>query len=307
MIAAIMIGRSATYLVKALIPIGQHFKISEFAISFLLMAFATSLPELFVGVLAATQHTAELAIGTIIGSNIADLTVVMGISAIVAGTLRVRSIIKKKDIIYMSGITFILILLLLDGSLSRPDSFILLMIYGYYIYRLFTQKKKFESKAVSVSNEEFMRSLGILIASIIGLIISAELIVWSAEQIADTLSIPLTLIGIVVVAFGTSLPELSFEITAIKNKHHDMVLGDVIGSVVTNSALVIGIIGLINPVNSLDLGLINTGLMILAFVTFVALYFVKNDSKLTMREGIALMFIYVCFIFLEYLVKMIGI
>lgn len=294
-------------LVKYLTKIGYYHHMGEFAISFILMAFATSLPELFVAVSSALKGAPELAIGTALGSNIADLTLVIGIAVIAAGKIRVKSLIKKKDIVYMSGIIFILILLMMDGSLSRPDAMILLLIYAYYIYRLFTQKKQFESDRVEVTKKEYYKSIGGFIASIVGLVISAELLVSSIEKVAEIINVPLMLVGLVVVAIGTSLPELSFELTAIKEKKQDMVLGDIMGSVVTNAALILGVVAMINPVDNLDLGLINTSLIFLAIITLGVLFFVKNDGKLTIREAIALIVLYLIFISMEYLVKIVQI
>lgn len=280
-------------------------KIGDFAISFILMAFATSLPELFVAVLSSFNKASDLAIGTVIGSNIADMTLVIGISAIAAGMIRVRSVIKKRDLVYMSGIIFILILLMLDGSLTRPDAVILLMIYAYYIFRLFTQKEKFESKKVRVTRREYYENIGRFIICILGLILSARFLVWSSESIAAILSIPLTLVGLIIVALGTSLPEISFELSAIKEKRQDMVLGDVMGSVVTNSALIIGIAVMIKPIHELDLDLINIGLISLGIVTFGLLFFIRNDGKITTKEAVLLLFFYLLFVSTEYLARIV--
>lgn len=306
-ISAVFLTRSAMFLVEALTKIGRYYKLREFATSFILMAFATSLPELSVSIMSAANHSPELAIGTVIGSNIASLTLVIGIAAIAAGKIMVKSAIKKKDIVYMSGIVLILILLMMDGTLSRPDAGILFMIYAYYIYNLFSHKKRPESKVIEVTRKEFSESLGIFVTSIIALILSAKILVWSVLGIGEMLSIPVTLIGIVVVALGTSLPDLSFELMAVREKHQDMVLGDIIGSVVTNSALVLGVVGMINPGNNLDLRSINTGLIFLALVTFGFLFFVKNDGKISTKEALVLVITYLTFVSLEYLVKIMEI
>lgn len=305
--AAILLGRSATLLVKSLIKIGQYLKIGEFAISFILMAFATSLPELFVAILSSVNGSPDLAIGTVIGSNIADMTLVIGIAAVAAGVIRVKSAIKKRDLIYMSGILFILILLMLDGSLTRPDAAILLMIYAYYIFRLFTQRERFESKKVKISRREYYENIGRFTVCIIGLVLSARLLVWSSETIAVILSIPLILVGLIILALGTSLPEISFELSAIKEKRQDMVLGDVIGSVVTNSALIIGVTGMINPIHELDLDLINIGLISLVIITFGLLFFIRNDGKITTKEALILLFFYLFFVSMEYLARIVKI
>ncbi len=304
-VSAVVLTRSATFLVKSLTTIGRYHKIGEFAISFIFMAFATSLPELIVSIMSVGTHSSELALGTLIGSNIAALTLIIGLATVYAKKIRIKSIIKKKDILYMTGICIVLVFLMMDGDLTRWDSGILFMIYGYYIYRLTTQEKQFESKVFEITKKDYISAVGYFITSITLLIASARILAWTVENIGAMLSIPITLIGIVIVALGTSLPELSFELTAVKEKHQDMVLGDIIGSVVTNSTLIIGIVGLLNPINNLDLKLINIGLFFLIFVALVIMYFVKNDGKLTTREGLAMIISYIVFVSLEYLVKMV--
>jgi len=127
-ISAILLARVATYLVSSLTKIGQYLKIGDFAISFILMAFVTSLPELFVGIYASFNGGETLALGTVIGSNIVALTLILGIAALVSGSISLESVIKRRDITFMVGIQIILILLLLDRSISRPDAVILLLI-----------------------------------------------------------------------------------------------------------------------------------------------------------------------------------
>lgn len=304
-VSAVVLTRSATYLVRSLTKIGRYHKLGEFAVSFILMAFATSLPELLVSIMSVGSHAPELAIGTVIGSNIAALTLVIGVATVYAKKIRIKSIIKKKDILYMTGICIVLVLLMYDGSLTRPDALILFLIYSYYIYRLTIQEKKFESKAFKIEKKDYIKAVGGFITSATLLILSARFLVWTVEYLGELLSVPITLIGLVVVALGTSLPELSFELTALREKHEDMVLGDIIGSVVTNSTFVIGVVGFLSPIESLDLELVNIALLFLIFVALVLLYFVKNDGRLTTKEGIAMIVSYLVFISIEYLVKMI--
>ncbi len=304
--SAYILVRAAKFLVDSLTIIGRHHKVGEFAISFILVAFATSIPELLVSVMSVGADKPELAIGTVLGSSISVLTLIIGLATIYARKIRIKSIIKKKDILYMLGICIVLVFLMMDGSLTRWDSAILFLIYGYYLYRLVIQEKKFESAVVKIGRPEYSRAIGYFIVSIVALILSSKLLVWVVENISATVNIPVTLMGMVVVAIGTTLPELSFEIAAVKAKEQDMVLGNIIGSVVTNSTLLIGVIGFLNPINNLDLQLINIGLFFLIAVALVLFYFVKNDGKLTFKEGVAMVLSYLVFVTVGYIAKLIS-
>ena len=300
---AVVLSRSATYLVKTLTKIGQYHRLGDFAISFILMSLVTTLPEFVVALISAGGEVPELSISVILGANIATITLGVGFAAIYAKKIRVKSLIKKKDILYMVGICLVFTLLLMDGTLTRWDALILLMIYSYYIYRLLLQEKRFTSDLVEISRYEYITSIGKFIASFIILILSAQYLVWSVEHISDILSLPITLIGLIVVALGTALPELMFELTAVRENHQDMVLGNIIGSVVTNSAMIMGVVGFLFPMDNLDLELINSSLLIMVIVAVMLLYFVRNDGKITRREGIIMVVAYILFVGASSLVK----
>jgi len=267
------------------------------------MSLVTTLPEFVVALISAGGEVPELSISVILGANIATITLGVGFAAIYAKKIRVKSLIKKKDILYMVGICLVFTLLLMDGTLTRWDALILLMIYSYYIYRLLLQEKRFTSDLVEISRYEYITSIGKFIASFIILILSAQYLVWSVEHISDILSLPITLIGLIVVALGTALPELMFELTAVRENHQDMVLGNIIGSVVTNSAMIMGVVGFLFPMDNLDLELINSSLLIMVIVAVMLLYFVRNDGKITRREGIIMVVAYILFVGASSLVK----
>lgn len=302
-LAGFLLVVSSSFLVRSLIKLSRFLQLSEFAISFILMAFATSVPELFVGITSALEGQSTLAFGLAIGSNIVDLTLVLGIAAIFAKKIKVKSILDKHDSVYMSIIAVLVLLLSGDGVLSRADGIILLIIYGVYVWNLFTQKSYFKRKNYGLTRKQAVIQLLIFIASIATLLIGANLIVSSAEGLSTLINVPLILIGLIFIALGTSLPELAFEISAIHKDHKSLALGDLIGSVVTNSALVIGLVAIISPIIITDLTILRSSFLflLLALIGFNIFMFTKKE--LDRWEGLVLLVIYIAYVSTEYILQ----
>lgn len=304
LIASLIMVRSSAALVGSLINLGRYFNITDFVISFILMATITSLPELFLSVISAVKGSPQLALGTVIGSNIADLTLIAGISAIVSKDLRVASILKKRKAFYMVAISLLMILLLWDGLLSRADGVILLLLFAYYTQRLLSQREYFPKKTDSIERKQAIKSGVYFFLGIFVLLISSELLVRSAKALAFEFNFPLVLIGLVIVALSTSLPELSFGLSATKRDRDDMVMGSILGSVVANSALILGLTALIHPIAVQNTHLVNSSLITLLVILGLFVYFLRTDRKLSVREGILLIFAYIAYVSLEYLTRL---
>lgn len=300
-LASLIMARSSAALVNSLVKLGRYFKATDFLISFVIMATATSLPELFLSIISAIEGTPQLALGTVIGSNIADLTLVIGITSLVSGNLRVESILKKRNVFYMAAISILMILLLLDGLLSRADGLILLLLFGYYAIRLFSQKGYFSKKTDSVSYAEAIKSGLYFTAGLVFLLLSSGLMVRSAESIALEFRVPIVLIGLLIVALGTSLPELALGLAAAKKDRDDMIMGNILGSVVVNSALILGLTALIHPITVQSTYLVNTSLIALLLILGLFVYFLRTDKELSLREGVLLIFVYIIYVSIEYL------
>lgn len=303
-IASLIMVRSSAALVGSLINLGRYFNITDFVISFILMATITSLPELFLSVISAVKGSPQLALGTVIGSNIADLTLIAGISAIVSKDLRVASILKKRKAFYMVAISLLMILLLWDGLLSRADGVILLLLFAYYTQRLLSQREYFPKKTDSIERKQAIKSGVYFFLGIFVLLISSELLVRSAKALAFEFNFPLVLIGLVIVALSTSLPELAFGLSATKRDRDDMVMGSILGSVVANSALILGLTALIHPIAVQNTHLVNSSLITLLVILGLFVYFLRTDRKLSVREGILLIFAYIAYVSLEYLTRL---
>jgi len=297
---------STRVLLNSLVKIASYLELKEFVVGFMLMAVATSLPELFVGIIAALEHTSLLSLGNVIGANIMDLTIVIGTVALLTRGIKARSEIAKKDALYMLLIALFPILLMLDHVLSRIDGFILLLAFSIYMIRLFGQRKEFRKTTDHVSKKSARKSFIWFAFGVIGLLISAKFVVMFATAIATEMAVPLLLIGLVIVAIGTTLPELAFETKAAMSGHEEMTLGDLFGSLVTNSTLVLGIVAIINPIEivNFSLFLVAAGFMFLTLLLFTL--FIRSDEGISWQGGVALILLYVIFIIIE-LVLEVGI
>lgn len=297
--------------ISVLNRLSRTLKIGAFAITAFLLALATSLPELLVSTAAALEGNPNLALGIIVGSNIADLSLVIGGAAIVGGTIPVVGRFLKRDLFYTFLAGALPLLLLLDKRLGMGDGVVLLMVYGAYNYTVLREQPKVtEVKQESVAKRILQRlytpqsekQLAWLVLGIAALIFSADMVVKSATAVATSLHLPPLLIGLILVAMGTSLPELSFEIRAIEQRKVAMVFGNLLGSVVANSTLILGITGMIRPIQ-LDGGLQSYLLATLAFLVIFNLFwlFVRTKKKLEWWEGAILILIYLIFVVVEFM------
>ena len=302
--SAVMIT-SSTFLVKSLIKIARFLRISRFTAAFIIMAFATALPELFVGISSAVSKIPSLSLGNVIGSSMLHLTLLMGIFILLGNGIKVDSKKIGKDIyLALFSITLLIILFIIGNSLSRIDGAILLAFFALSYYRIFRRRKKFRGqlKRKKTRRLDIILDSFIFVLAFFVLLYSSGYVVRYASLIALNLQVPQLIVGLLLLSFSTTLPELTFGIRAIKMKHKEMVLGDLTGGVVTNLCLVVGLVAIIQPIKTSLLAFLISSLFL--FVSaFVLITFMKSEKELKNGEGIALILIYVLFMIIESLTK----
>ncbi len=315
-LSCIVLVQSNNYLVKSLAKISYFLKLNEFTIGFIIMSVATSLPELFVGIMSAIDGVPAFSVGNVIGSNILDLTLVIGIAALLAKNINIESKIIRKDMIYMLAITILPVILLVDHhlwwkfglfpnmtpGLSRIDGFILLCAFAYYIYNLVQQETRFSRIVDKTSRKEAIKFMLLFLISITLLLISAHFVVDYAELLSIDLAISPLLMGLFIISLGTSLPELMFESKAVLSQHQSMAIGDLVGSVITNSALVLGVTAVISPI-AVNTVIYLTSTLFMLFAAFIFFTFSESGDRITWTEGMSLLFLYVLFIIIETYIK----
>lgn len=292
---------SGYLLVRTLVVLGKFLKINEFLLGFIIMAIFTSLPELFVGVNAALANNGALSLGNVIGSNIVNLTLVAGLTTVLARRISANNKAMRHNSLLMAAMASLPIILMFTGnSLSRTDGIILLLAFGGYIYYLIKQhrsKKKFDDD--HIGHWKGLTSSGIFIISLIALFVSSEFVVEFGSAVATDLSLAPIFFGLFFIAIGTSLPELIFGINAVLSHHSQLAVNDIMGSVVANATLVLGITALIAPISANFLLFLSSGVFMIV-VAFLFATFVHSGRKLYLMEGISMVLLYVLFLIVEF-------
>ena len=231
--------------------IANIFKVSPLIIGLLIFGFGTSAPEMLVSGLAAMDGNTGLSIGNAVGSNIFNIALVLGISAIIA-PIEVHGDILKKEWVFLMLATLVAGLLLWDLRLDAIDGFVLLTLLILFLAYTFkasknTQNHEFDEFEQTVDKSQTTKTWIMLLIGLIVLISSAKLVVWGGIEVAQAFGVSDLIIGLTVVALGTSLPELAVSVASVLKKQYEMVVGNVIGSNLFNTIAVLAIPGLIHP------------------------------------------------------------
>ncbi|MBN1644476.1 hypothetical protein JW851_00350, partial [Candidatus Woesearchaeota archaeon] len=249
-LSCVVLVVSGSFLVRSLVIITRFLKITEYMGAFIIMAFSTSLPELFIGISSAIAKNSSLAFGTVIGSNIADITLIGGIAVILAKKVKITRLAIKKDVIAMIGLAALpMILMLIGHRLSRLDAVILLIVFFIYTNHLLKTKKQYKTKLKNkIKHFQVIGAVVLFVISTIILYGSSHYVVKYGTDLALGLMLPPIFVGLFFLALGTSLPELVFTVKAMTKNHAEFAIGDLIGSVVINSTLVLAVTALIFPI-----------------------------------------------------------
>jgi cation:H+ antiporter len=243
LIGLVMLCFGGNWLVSGGVAIAKKFRISNLVIGMTIVAYGTSTPELAASIAAAGDHSAII-LGNIVGSNIANVGMVIGVAAILV-PLAVHKSVLRKEIPIMLGVSALLVLLSIDGELSQYDGLLLLIglgIFAVYTFRsALKQREKSKDDTNSGKNNVYLKSIGLIGIGIIVLYIGAILTVDNAVVIASEFGLSETIIGLTVIAIGTSLPELITSIIAIRKGHSDIGIGNIIGSNIYNILMIMGV------------------------------------------------------------------
>ncbi len=296
--------KSASLLIKSVSKIAVAFHLTEFTLSFLLVAFATSLPELFVGISSAINQKPLFSLGNVLGSNIAVVTLIIGLAALFSRGIKIKSLIIQENLLYFIFIPFFSLLMFLDGRLTRLEGGILLVLFFFYCLELYSRGRSFRKileEDKKKNKKRILREFIYFIVEVALLLISAHFIVLLGVRIAKQINIPLLLFSLFFVALGTSLPELIFQLKAARSGHEEMTLGDVSGSIVINSSLVLGVTALIKPIILTDTSHFTFSAIFMMVSLLLFTVFTRTKKELSSWEGLFLIFFYLVFVFIEFL------
>lgn len=297
-IAAFVLLKSVNITITSLANLAKSVNISEFVIATIFMGAATSFPELFIGINSAIKNIPQLSLGNVIGASLLDLTLVIGAPVLIAKGILSKSKYIVQDTKYMVFTIFLPLLLLLDKTISRIDGIILIAAFGLCI-RYLLKQKRFKKATKKIIPQKLKKNILMFILGVFLLLISSHFAVKHAELIALELKIPTTLIGLILVSFGTTLPELTFGIKAALSKHSGMAVGNLVGSVVFNLLFIVGFTSILRPITP-EIKPLILGSIFLIIASLFFYHSVKNGRTITVREGIILSAIYIIFLILEF-------
>ncbi|MDH3765828.1 MAG: calcium/sodium antiporter [Nitrosopumilus sp.] len=242
-VGLVMLCFGGNWLVSGGVAIARRFHISNLVIGMTIVAYGTSTPELAASVAAAGEHSAII-LGNIVGSNIANVGMVIGIAAILV-PLAVSKSVLRKEIPIMLGISFLLVLISVDGEISQYDGILLLAGLGVFAYYTFKdamkQRTENKEKTLQGANNVYLKSAGLIGMGVVLLYVGAILTVDNAVVLATEFGLSEKIIGLTVIAIGTSLPELITSIIAIRKGHADIGVGNIIGSNIYNILMIMGV------------------------------------------------------------------
>ena len=242
-VGLVMLCFGGNWLVNGGVAIAQKFRISNLIIGMTIVAYGTSTPELAASIVAAGEHS-SIILGNIIGSNIANVGMVIGIAAILV-PLAVKKSVLRKEIPIMLGVSAFLVILSIDGELSQFDGLFLLI--GLGVFAIYTFKDAMKQRddgdvgTVSSKGNVVLKSLGLIGIGIVLLYVGAILTVENAVILAKEFGLSEKIIGLTVIAIGTSLPELITSVIAIRKGHSEIGIGNIIGSNIYNILMIMGV------------------------------------------------------------------
>ena len=298
----ILLYFGANWLVQGAITLSLHLGLSPLIVGLTVVALGTSLPEALVSVQAAIGHQGGIAIGNVVGSNILNIALILGLSAFL-NPLKVDSHLVKADVPLLAGATFMLVVLLEDFHISRMEgAFLLLCIVGYVAGNIMTVKRtspeenKIEGVEVPEDHRKNLwRDISFLFIGLIALAFGSNFLVTGAVDLARIWGLSEALIGLTIVSIGTGTPEMATALMAAYRKRSDLAIGNAVGSNLFNIMFVLGIAALVAPLDGK--GISSIDLYVMLGVTFLLLPTVWTGRILDRKEGFLFLAIYVGYLY----------
>lgn len=297
-VALFMVIKGATMATKYAGNLAENFRLSKYTIGFIIIAIISILPETFISLNAAIEGIPSFGLGMLFGSNIADLTFVFAAIIFLSGrSLKVEGKIIKNHTIY----PFILLLPLIlgfNGHFSRPEGVALILTGGAFYY--LALKNGIDGPVPSGGNNRRVRNTLMLLLSMAIMLAGAHFIVTSATSIANHVGVSPILVGMLIVGLGTTLPEFFFSLRSVKRRDDSLAVGDILGTVLADATIVVGILALVNPFSfPTKIIYITGGFMVSA--SFILFRFMRSGRTLTRKEAWQLFLFWLVFVIIEFL------
>ena len=300
-IGFIILIKGADLFVDGASGIAGNFKVSKILIGLTIVAFGTSAPEFAVSVKSLLINSGDMVLGNVIGSNILNILLILGLSALVH-PLNVKNNTVKKELPITLMITCAFAVLLSDNlfagnivnSFPRGDGLVLILFFGVFMYYLISMMRNKIEDEEDTNLPSLKKSIVLTLLGLIGIVLGSNFVVDSASELAKIIGISERMISLTIVALGTSLPELVTSVTATKKGEYDIAIGNVVGSNIFNLGVVIGIpIALLGGINNINFSYIDITIMIISALLLFLFSF--NDHKISKKEGIIFLITFVIY------------
>ena len=288
----VLLIKGADLFVDGASSVAAKLKVPSLIIGLTVVSIGTSLPEAAVSVSASLSGNNSISLGNVIGSNIFNLLMVVGVSSAILPIVTDRDMLKR-DMPINIGVTVLLGILLFDGNLSRLEALLLLLLLVAYMFLLIRSALKNRVEAEETKVLSWAKSIVFIVLGVAAIIGGGQLVVNSAKTIAMALGMSETLVGLTVVAIGTSLPELVTSVVAARKGDSGIAMGNVIGSNLFNILFILGMAGVIKPLTADAAFFIDTG--ILLGISALMLLFAFTKRKISRVEGITCVLLYVAY------------
>lgn len=295
-----LIIKGATLSTKYAFQLAESYKLSKYIIGFIVIAVISIIPEIFISINSAIEGVPSLGLGTLFGGNIADMTLVIAIIIFFSGrSIKVDSKILKENIIY-PFILIIPIILGIDGYYSRWEglSLIIIGLIFYYLTLRNNSEKQIVPNVEVIENKNRKKDIFYLLLSLFILLIGSHFVVTSTINIAEYFGINSVVFGMLIVGVGTTMPELFFCLSAVKKNHDSLAIGDILGTVLADATIVIGLLALINPFYFSQKIIYSAGIF-MVLSSFLLFYFMKSGRTISKRESYLLFSFWILFAFIE--------
>ena len=303
----------AEWLIDGASKLASRLGVSPLIIGLTVVAFGTSLPELIVSVFSVVNDAATLAISNILGSNIANTLLILGITAVIT-TIYVHRAVVWREVLFNIAASVLLLLLVVGGSvfdhnistgLSRVDGIILVSYFAFFLIYTFRKHHLHALSSKKPTKKKNSSNIWYLLAQIVigsvFLVLGGRWIVSGALELSSFFGVNEGFIGLTIVAFGTSLPELAASISAVRKKKVDIAVGNVVGSNLFNILWVLGLTAIIKPIEFDSIEVVNTALVALASITLFAILVIgRHKHQISRDEGLGLLSFYAFYLVILY-------
>lgn len=288
-----LLVKGADWFVDGASGLARKLGIPQLVIGLTIVAMGTSLPEAAVSISAALRGNAEITIGNIVGSNILNILIILGVTALIA-TLKVADSTVRYEIPFMIVVTFVLLWLgYTGGQVTRLEGIILWVLFLLYLRYLYMMAKKGKEEEGEAEQLSAAKIIGLILAGVVMIVAGSNFAVEGASNIAKALGISQRFIGLTIVAFGTSLPELVTSVSAARKHNADIAIGNIVGSNIFNILFIVGTTALITPVTFASGFVVDT--LIAAAVGILLFVCVARTKELRKKAGIVMLLAYVLY------------